>query len=82
MSEVMPVLYAVMGFILVASVIAIEAKDLLSTVISISAAGAGVAIVFLLLRAPDLAITAVVVEVVSRFRPKLSPDSGPRTRAV
>jgi len=65
MTDVLPVLYPLLGFMVIASVIAIEAKDLLSTVISVSAAGAGLAIVFLLLGAPDLAITEVVVEVVS-----------------
>ena len=65
MGDVTPVLYALLGFILLGSVIAIEAKDLLSTVISVAAAGAGLAIVFLLLGAPDLAITQVVVEIVS-----------------
>ena len=64
MTDVMPALYAVLGFTLLASIVAIEAKDLLSTVISVSAAGAGLAIAFLLLGAPDLAITQVVVEVV------------------
>ena len=64
MFELMPPLYALLGFILLGSIIAIEAKDLLSTVISVSAAGAGLAIVFLLLGAPDLAITQVVVEIV------------------
>jgi len=65
MGDVMPVLYALMGFMLLASVIAIEARDLLSTVISVAAAGAGLAIIFLMLGAPDLAITQVVVEAVS-----------------
>jgi len=65
MAETMPALYALMGFMVLASVIAIEAKDLLSTVISVAAAGAGLAIIFLLLGAPDLAITQIVVEVVT-----------------
>lgn len=65
MTDVMPLLYALLGFILLASIIAIEARDLLSTVISVAAAGAGLAIVFLLLGAPDLAITQVVVEIVA-----------------
>ena len=64
MGDIMPALYALMGFILVASIVAIEAKDLLSTVVSVAAAGAGLAIVFLLLGAPDLAVTQIVVEVV------------------
>lgn len=65
MGEMTPALYPLLGFIIVGSVIAIEAKDLLSTVISVAAAGAGLAIVFLLLGAPDLAITQVVVEIVA-----------------
>jgi len=65
MGEMTPVFYALLGFMLLSSIVAIEAKDLLSTVISVSAAGAGLAIVFLLLGAPDLAITQVVVEVVT-----------------
>lgn len=64
MADATTPLYAVLGFILLASIVAIEARDLLSTVISVSAAGAGLAIVFLLLGAPDLAITQVVVEIV------------------
>ena len=64
MGAMTPALYALLGFIVVGSIIAVEAKDLLSTVISVSAAGAGLAIVFLLLGAPDLAITQVMVEVV------------------
>jgi len=64
MGEMMTAVYALLGFILVASVIAIETKDLLSSVISVSAAGAALAIIFLLLGAPDLAFTQVVVEVI------------------
>ncbi len=64
MPDIMIYLYILMGFVILASIVAIEAVDLLSTVISVSAAGAGLAIIFLLLGAPDLAITQVVVEVV------------------
>ena len=65
MSDVMPILYPLLGFMMIGSIIAIEARDLLSTVISVAAAGAGLAIVFLVLGAPDLAITQIVVEVVT-----------------
>jgi len=65
MGDVTTPLYGLLGFIILASIVAIETRDLLATVISVSAAGAGLAIIFLLLGAPDLAITAVVVEVVS-----------------
>jgi len=60
---VMTTLYFLMAFIIVAAVIAVEARDLLSSVVSVAAAGAGLSIIFLLLGAPDLAITQVVVEV-------------------
>jgi len=61
--DVMTMLYFLISFMIVAAVIAVEARDLLSAVLSVSAAGAGLSIVFLLLGAPDLAITQVVVEV-------------------
>ena len=50
-------------FIIVAAIVAVEARGLLSTVISVGAAGLGLSVLFLLLGAPDLAITQVVVEV-------------------
>ena len=56
-------LYCLISFMIVAAIVAVEARDLLSSVISVSAAGGGLAIFFLLLGAPDLAITQVVVEV-------------------
>ena len=42
---------------------AVETRDLLSAVICVGAVGFGLAIVFMFLRAPDIAITQVVVEV-------------------
>lgn len=56
-------LYFLISFMIVAAIVAVEARDLLSTVLCVAAAGAGLSIVFLLLGAPDLAITQVVVEV-------------------
>jgi multisubunit Na+/H+ antiporter MnhB subunit len=50
-------------FMNLGAIIAIEAKSLLSAVISIGAVGFGVSIMFLFLGAPDLAITQVVVEI-------------------
>jgi multisubunit Na+/H+ antiporter MnhB subunit len=50
-------------FMNIGAIIAIESKHLLSSVISIGAVGFGVSIMFLLLGAPDLAITQVVVEI-------------------
>ncbi len=57
-------LYLLIGFGILASIVAVEARGLLSTVISVSAAGLALSVIFLLLSAPDLAITQVVVEVV------------------
>jgi len=51
------------GFVIFASAVAVEAKKLLSTVISLGAAGMALSVIFLMLGAPDLAITQVVVEV-------------------
>jgi multisubunit Na+/H+ antiporter MnhB subunit len=52
-----------MIFIVIASLIAVETTDLLSAVICIGAMGFGVSLIFLFLRAPDIAITQIVVEV-------------------
>jgi len=51
-------------FMLIAALIAIEARDLLSSVIAVGAAGFALSVIDLLLGAPDLAITQVVVEVI------------------
>ncbi len=50
-------------FMIVAAVVAVEIKDLLSSVIAVGAVGLGVSLSFLLLKAPDLAITQLVVEI-------------------
>ena len=52
-------------FMLVAALIAVETRDLLSSVISLGAAGFALSVIDLLLGAPDLAITQVVVEVIA-----------------
>jgi multisubunit Na+/H+ antiporter MnhB subunit len=48
---------------IIAAIIAIETKNLLSAVICIGALGFGASLMFLFLRAPDIAITQIVVEV-------------------
>jgi multisubunit Na+/H+ antiporter MnhB subunit len=48
---------------LIGSIVAVETRDLLSSVICLGAVGFGTSVAFLLLGAPDLAITQVVVEV-------------------
>jgi multisubunit Na+/H+ antiporter MnhB subunit len=58
-------IYALLVFMVAASIIAVETKDLLSSIISLGAVGFGLTIIFLILQAPDLAIVQVVVEILS-----------------
>lgn len=55
--------YGLLLFILIAALIAVETRNLLSAVISMGAVGFGGSLLFLFLRAPDIAITQIVVEV-------------------
>jgi len=50
-------------FMIIGSIIAIETKSLLSSVISVGVVGFSLSIAFLMLGAPDIAITQMVVEV-------------------
>jgi multisubunit Na+/H+ antiporter MnhB subunit len=59
----MTIFYILLIFIVIASLIAVETKDLLSAVICIGAMGFGTSLMFLFLKAPDIAITQIVVEV-------------------
>lgn len=59
----MGIFYILMLFMIIAAFIAVGTKNLLSAVISVGAVGFGAAIMFLFLRAPDIAITQIVVEV-------------------
>ena len=56
---------SLIGFMLLAALIAVEARDLLSSVIALGAAGFALSVIDLLVGAPDLAITQVVVEVIA-----------------
>ena len=51
-------------FMVAGALIAVETKNLLSSVISLGAIGFGLSISFLFLRAPDLAIVQIAVEVI------------------
>jgi multisubunit Na+/H+ antiporter MnhB subunit len=59
------IFYILLIFIIIAAVIAIETKNLLSAVICISALGFGASLTFLFLRAPDISITQIVVDVLA-----------------
>lgn len=56
-------LYILLVFMILGAIVAIEVKDLLSSVVAVGAVGLGLSIVFLVLKAPDVAITQLVVEI-------------------
>ena len=56
-------LYVLLGFMIVGAIVALEIKDMVSSVIAVGAVGLGVSIAFLILKAPDLAITQLTVEI-------------------
>ncbi|NQT23242.1 MAG: DUF4040 domain-containing protein [Candidatus Omnitrophica bacterium] len=58
-------LYILLGFMILGAIIAIEIKDLLSSVVAVGAVGLGLSIMFLILKAPDVAITQLVVEILA-----------------
>ncbi|NQU73767.1 MAG: DUF4040 domain-containing protein, partial [Candidatus Omnitrophica bacterium] len=58
-------LYLLLIFMIIGAIIAIEVKDLLSSVVAVGAVGLALSIVFLILKAPDVAITQLVVEILA-----------------
>lgn len=56
-------LYILLLFMILGAIIAVEIKDLLSSVVAVGAVGLGLSVAFLILKAPDLAITQLVVEI-------------------
>ena len=71
-------LYILIIFIVIAALVAVETKNLLGAVICVGAIGFGGSLMFLFLRAPDIAITQIVVEVlglVILIRATISRDS-------
>lgn len=56
-------LYLLLLFMILGAIIAVETKDLLSSVIAVGAVGLGLSVAFLILKAPDLAIVQLVVEI-------------------
>jgi multicomponent Na+:H+ antiporter subunit B len=58
-------LYVLLILMIIGAMIAIEVKDLLSSVIAVGAVGLALSIVFLILKAPDVAITQLVVEILA-----------------
>jgi multicomponent Na+:H+ antiporter subunit B len=58
-------IHLILLFMIAAAWIAIEAKDLLSSVVGVGAVGIGLCMAFLVLKAPDLAMMQLVVEILS-----------------
>ena len=58
-------IHLVLIFMIAAAIIAVEVKDLLSSVVGVGAVGIGLCMAFILLKAPDLAIMQLVVEILS-----------------
>ena len=56
-------LYVLLIFMIIGAIVAIEMKDILSSVIAVGAVGLGLSITLLILKAPDVAITQLVVEI-------------------
>jgi len=56
-------LHLILLFMICASIVAVEIKDLISSVIALSAVGLGLCLAFLILKAPNLAMTQLVVEI-------------------
>ena len=56
-------LHLLLLFMIIAAIVAIEVKDLLSSVIAVGSVGFALCLAFLILKAPDLAITQLVVEI-------------------
>jgi len=56
-------LHLILLFMIFASIVAVEMEDLISSVIALSAVGLGVSLAFLIAKAPNLAITQLVVEI-------------------
>lgn len=58
-------IHLILFFMIAAAIIAVEVKDLLSSVVAIGAVGIGLCMAFIVLKAPDLAIMQLVVEILS-----------------
>ncbi|MFC1709804.1 hydrogen gas-evolving membrane-bound hydrogenase subunit E [Candidatus Omnitrophota bacterium] len=50
-------------FMIAGAIIAVEVEDMISSVIAVGAVGLGLSLTFLILKAPDLAITQLVAEI-------------------
>ncbi len=58
-------IHLILLFMIAAAIIAVSVKDMLSSVVAVGAVGIGLSTAFLALKAPDLAIMQLVVEILS-----------------
>ncbi|OAA30678.1 hypothetical protein AT15_09620 [Kosmotoga arenicorallina S304] len=58
-------LYFIVSFMIFASIVALELKDLLSSIVSVGVTGLALAVAFIFLQAPDLALVQFVYEIVA-----------------
>lgn len=58
-------LHLILLFMIGAALVAVAARDLVSSVVAVGGVGVGLCMAFLALKAPDLAITQLVVEILS-----------------
>lgn len=58
-------IYVLLALMILAAIIAVEIRDLLSSVIAVGAVGLLLSLVSLLLKAPDVAITQLTVELIA-----------------
>lgn len=80
------------GFMILGSIVALELKDILSSIIAIGIVGLGVSISFLFLQAPDLAIVQFLFEIfalvilvrafISKENHKFEPAKAPLVLAL
>ena len=53
------------GFMILAAIIAVEANSMIASVIALGTVGLGLSLAFLLLKAPDLAVILLIIEVLT-----------------
>jgi len=58
-------IYIVLALMIIGAIISVECRDLLSSVIAVGMVGLGLSLISLVLHAPDVAITQLVVEIFS-----------------
>ncbi len=58
-------LYILLSMMILGALVAIEVRSLISSVVAVGAVGLALSLVFLLLKAPDVALTQLVVEIIA-----------------